>query len=34
MANTEVSPRNAMNNIDIDVIRTALDWQHRGHRVV
>jgi xanthine dehydrogenase accessory factor len=23
-----------MNSIDIDVIRTALDWQHRGHRVV
>lgn len=23
-----------MNSIDIDVIRTALDWQSRGHRVV
>jgi xanthine dehydrogenase accessory factor len=23
-----------MNSIDIDVIRTALDWQDRGHRVV
>ena len=23
-----------MNSIDIDVIRTALDWLHRGHRVV
>jgi xanthine dehydrogenase accessory factor len=23
-----------MNSIDIDVIRTALDWQNRGHRVV
>jgi xanthine dehydrogenase accessory factor len=23
-----------MNSIDIDVIRTALDWQHKGHRVV
>jgi AraC-like DNA-binding protein len=23
-----------MNSIDIDVIRTALDWQGRGHRVV
>lgn len=23
-----------MNNIDIEVIRTALDWQSRGHRVV
>ena len=23
-----------MNSIDIDVIRTALDWQERGHRVV
>lgn len=23
-----------MHSIDMDVIRTALDWQHRGHRVV
>ena len=23
-----------MNSTDIDVIRTALDWQSRGHRVV
>jgi xanthine dehydrogenase accessory factor len=23
-----------MHSIDLDVIRTALDWQHRGHRVV
>ena len=23
-----------MNSLDIDVIRTALDWQSRGHRVV
>ena len=23
-----------MNSIDMDVIRTALDWQGRGHRVV